>query len=363
AAKKRKRESGQEQRDQRSNGPRDNKLDAMQQQQQHEAEAADDAQRGKGGSRRKSGSIGPKPSKSIQSYFNRVQDSQVGNSPDPQNTSHSAAAVQSPSRYDVQGQGHGHRNMTAKGLMSSPSPVAGPSSNVSSPPVFSVAESSSLQLALSNVSQLEKELARYKHQAGDLEAMITHLKEQLGLMHKDAEEKATAATEMREKVHSCLEALVMDLSGQEARQARQALAVEGADLGRLVLSRASSGMHSNVLESWEDGPAAKELQKRGGELLQLRITLEGRRKAVGKALKAAVAGSAAELDAIQEDETVKMHLAALKKDEQALKEKKENFVERKQRHLRDLKRIQSEDASVFSKRPTLNKRYVLMNLL
>ncbi|CAN0158600.1 unnamed protein product, partial [Hapterophycus canaliculatus] len=75
------------------------------------------------------------------------------------------------------------------------------------------------------------------------------------------------------------------------------------------------------------------------------------------------------LEAIEEEETVRMHLTALKREEVALQaspamiEEKRALEARKVLHIRELKRVAHEDRSKFADRPTLSGRYVLLNLL
>jgi len=58
-----------------------------------------------------------------------------------------------------------------------------------------------------------------------------------------------------------------------------------------------------------------------------------------------------------------MHLAQLKKDEAAVQELRRTLEKEKSVYIRELRRIQHEDRSRFSRHPVMNGRYLLLSLL
>lgn len=60
---------------------------------------------------------------------------------------------------------------------------------------------------------------------------------------------------------------------------------------------------------------------------------------------------------------IKMQLAQLKKDEASLQEQRKTLEKEKNMHIRELRRIQNEDRSIFNKHPILHGRYFLMSIL
>jgi len=58
-----------------------------------------------------------------------------------------------------------------------------------------------------------------------------------------------------------------------------------------------------------------------------------------------------------------MHLGQLKKDEATVQEARKALEREKSMYVRELRRVQHEDRSRFSRRPVMNGRYLLLSLL
>ncbi|CAM9966466.1 unnamed protein product, partial [Discosporangium mesarthrocarpum] len=192
-----------------------------------------------------------------------------------------------------------------------------------------------------------------------LQKQLDHKMEEM--TRREAEEKAR-----REKSEAVAGKLWAEVSAQEAGVCREKLARDCLEIGRIVSARTGQ-VGGRALDAWEDGSLAKDLRRRAGELLARKTKLEARRRAVAKFLKGGGGEDLSQLlqrlEAYEEEESVRMHLAGLKREESALQEERRNLEARKLSHIRELKRVQYEDKSPFSRRPTLNNRYILLNLL
>lgn len=70
-----------------------------------------------------------------------------------------------------------------------------------------------------------------------------------------------------------------------------------------------------------------------------------------------------ELQLMEAEEGVRMHLGQLKKDEATVQEARKALEKEKSMYVRELRRVQHEDRSRFSRRPVMNGRYLLLSLL
>ena len=70
-----------------------------------------------------------------------------------------------------------------------------------------------------------------------------------------------------------------------------------------------------------------------------------------------------EKQALEAEEGVRMHIAQLKKDEAAVQEARKALEREKSIYVREVRRVQHEDRSRFSRRPVMHGRYLLLSLL
>ena len=242
---------------------------------------------------------------------------------------------------------------------------------------------------------VSRELGHYKKRCSDLEGALADRDEKLravsnnqtmihaslrATLDRREEEIDDLRTEMEEKataVSQTIEKLVRSDATRQAVELRQKLASDGARLGRIVYTRA--GMHS--VESWEDGQAPRALKNRRKELREKREELEQRQKkalAVSDKFRAQIASANEEdeadkdseieavggivvqdaFDVMEALESIRLHLANLKKQEEELEEEEKALIAEKEAHIRALKRVASEDSSRFKHRPKLHDRYV-----
>ena len=158
-----------------------------------------------------------------------------------------------------------------------------------------------------------------------------------------------------------IETLIRAESLRKTAEMRQRLASDGARLGRLVTTRSRGGLQRSI-ESWEDGEEPMKLKKRREELKKKREALE---KRWGELMHHDVSGgldmgansdgesSNAErrpmddLEKFEAQETIRMHLEEVKRDERRLDEEDRMLTLEKRKHVRMLKLVGNEDASKF----------------
>lgn len=252
-----------------------------------------------------------------------------------------------------------------------------------SPILFSLRSNSG-----AGASSVDKELEKLRAQCQTLEQLCNDKEERLKavannqtILHsslkKALNSKEKELVEMRESHgHSinlsrkALENLVLAKSTREAKELRQKVANDGMRLGRLVYKRV--GMHT--AESWENGSAITSLEARLVDLKRKKAILEQRQRDVRKASRrtsrnidfqtdnnnssAPANGKRSDedselllsdiLDVMAADETIRMHLTNIKKQESALSLEMAALEKEKFAHIRELKRVACEDSSRFN---------------
>jgi len=222
----------------------------------------------------------------------------------------------------------------------------------------------------------------------NLQRQLKHLKAELAVVKRENAMRTSRAAEVMER-------LVREESARKGEELRQKLASDGARLGRLVTSRVGpggmGGIRSQVIESWEDGHAPRVLKSRKAELRKKREGLERQMKEL--AARGAVASTSGvvsndsnqsgdnvlgsseisnandmgamlnDLDRMEANETVRMHLDEVKKKEMELDAEERAINIEKRGHVRTLKLVSNEDTSKFRVQRKLHDRYVLLNLL
>ena len=153
-----------------------------------------------------------------------------------------------------------------------------------------------------------------------------------------------------------IETLIRSDNAREMNELRQKLASDGARLGRIVYTRA--GMRA--VESWEEGNASKELQKRRADLKSKRQALEQRQKEARKASEQLEkdgneGGDMNALAVLEAEESVRLHLDSIQQQEAELAEEEHALMLEKADHIRSLKLMASEDASRFRSRPKVRQ--------
>lgn len=189
--------------------------------------------------------------------------------------------------------------------------------------------------------------------------MHTALKASLCQREKELEELKKSKERNAARTSLVMEKLIRVDSAREAKELRQKLASDGARLGRITYTRA--GMRS--VETWEEGHAAKIMHRRKVDLETKKQALIERKGKVEAAAKGFSEGKEEVTEAIdglvlndalsimEAQESVRLHLDGVTKEERELREEEQSLKKEKADHIRSLKRVSSEDASRFRTRP------------
>lgn len=128
-------------------------------------------------------------------------------------------------------------------------------------------------------------------------------------------------------------------------------------------------MMVNIEQVWEDGYGIKEWKVRKGELKRRRERLDGRLKNGLTDGNADTDGNGTvqrKVDLLQKEEfeqSVRMHLEELGREEKELEREERRLIKEKAAHRRALKRIASEDSSLFKHRPKVRSLVLLIYIL
>lgn len=216
--------------------------------------------------------------------------------------------------------------------------------------------------------QLEDANARNNSIKNNQTMISTNLQRQLKSLKSELESVRSETNAKTTKAMDVIEQLVREESIREAKDLRQKLASDGARLGRLVSSRVGLRSHDH----WEDGHDPLVVKHRKAELKMKREALERRMQELTKAQandtgfkspdrsadtmlgsEASNSNSHADLalmndfDRFEANETIRMHLDEVRREEAKLNEKERALQIEKQAHVRALKRVASEDSSKF----------------
>lgn len=226
---------------------------------------------------------------------------------------------------------------------------------------------------LARTKELEE---RVRELEGALLARDRELDNLRGKIEKSGEDR----DEERKQGAAALERLMRDVIRDDILARRRRLVEDQFKLGSIGTQRTGYG---GAVEVWEDGHEMKQVSSEQTKLLARREELERRKKAVQKLARSRKASSNAtsggdgdgsgagagteamlsQLEIVEEDENIKVQLAALKREEATLAERRRSLENQKALLLREIKRVRDEDNSRFSPRPVLNNRYQLIKLL
>lgn len=227
-----------------------------------------------------------------------------------------------------------------------------------------------------SASELSRKDALIEKLEQEKEALVTQVQAQQKQIEKQKEtiQKCISITKM----------LLIEKSNLEKKSARQRCMENRLRLGQFVTQRQGA----TFVENWVDGYAFTDLIKQQERIAQEREEIERQRKVLGKRKPNAASGSSGSgkankntkendgflrpndkpstLSAVEyyeQDEIMKLRQAALKKEDTDLQVELEKLEQERNIHIRELKRIHSEDASRFNNHQILNDRYLLLSLL
>ncbi|XP_061186181.1 serine/threonine-protein kinase tousled-like 2 isoform X2 [Saccostrea echinata] len=181
----------------------------------------------------------------------------------------------------------------------------------------------------------------------------------------------------KDTAQKCLQvnkSLLIEKSKLEKKTTRQKSMGNRLRLGQFVTQRQGA----TFVENWVDGWAFTDLMKQQERIAQEREDIEKQRKLlVKKKPNTAVTKNSKNdnflkpggekpltlAEFYEQDEILKLRQASLKKEDADIQLELEKLERERNLHIRELKRIHNEDNSRFKDHPTLNERYLLLNLL
>ena len=221
-----------------------------------------------------------------------------------------------------------------------------------------------------DVERLKKELEIVKKSENllrdEVKRLLLRNEESLKQYESKLKQKESAAAKIFEKV-------MRAKASRDALDARKKLASESVRLGEIVTVHSRS-IRNSVTEIWKDGHAFKSLHEEMGQLIERKESLEKQKKVLERERRGMLkefkklSDSEQEmwvepLEFVERQESVKEALGQLKDKELRISEDRKKLESEKKLHVREIKRIQSEDQSRFNKHPVLHNRYLLMKLL
>ena len=195
---------------------------------------------------------------------------------------------------------------------------------------------------------------------------IEELKKELGTVRSKYKK-------LQSRVFVEMEKVLRDIDVEKNRMLRKRACEDSHTLGRIVVTKHGVGPNAKLGESWKDGVAIASIKERQGKLLALKEELDKQKKSLAKlnrqrakAPEGSKSGDELEveqLEAMGAEEALKLQLSQLRKREVALAEEARRVSVEKLAFIRDVKRLNHEEASRFINRPVLNNRYLLRCLL
>ncbi|CAH3186504.1 unnamed protein product, partial [Porites lobata] len=268
------------------------------------------------------------------------------------------------------------------------------SDGVDSAGIF-VHESTQLTMVFVNVifflQEMEAFLSTGVASSQQKESKIEELKGLVDDYKKQVEVQQKAVAKAKESLEKCLainKKLLITSSTLEKKAGRERCMKNRLRLGQFVPVR--QGV--SFVETWVEGHAFKELaatkprynEPRVNIILIITNTIQKReckiylaitnkctkekklpRTSSGESDQFARPGSPvlSPMEYHEREEILKLRALGLKKEETDVQTELEKLDRERMLHIRELKRIQNEDSSKFKDHPTLNKRYLLLNLL
>src|SRR5690606_14235531 len=189
----------------------------------------------------------------------------------------------------------------------------------------------------------------------ELTAKIEEFKEYT----KKLEEKIKIKEDENKKYREALIEILRTAAEQERKIERDTVRKNSIRLGYLTYQR--NGIE--LQEVWHDGEQLEELYQKYEKLKEMKEKFQKLKKNVQKAKKNVDIDQIKLRELNEEEETYKMKLLNLKKEESRLEELRNKLQMEKQLHIRAIQRIRDEDRSRFNNFPILNDRFLLIKLL
>lgn len=222
------------------------------------------------------------------------------------------------------------------------------------------------------------------------EVEIQHLRKKLEELKEQAAKDLAVIEKQKQTSEKSLEKclvvnkqLLLEKAQAQHREVRETCMRNRLRLGQFVTQRQGH----QFAEVWQDGYAFTEITRRAESMAQQREEVERQRKLLTRKKPPSSATSEKKQakqkqaqsddvftkpvppvtlspeDYFEQEEIFKLRLTALKKEEADLQSELEKLERERNVHIRELKRVSSEDQSRFKGNPTLNNHYLLLRLL
>ncbi|PFX19375.1 serine/threonine-protein kinase tousled-like 2 isoform X1 [Stylophora pistillata] len=249
-----------------------------------------------------------------------------------------------------------------------------------------VHESTQTYLTVESLKEMENCLSTGVASSQEKENKIEELTRLVDEYKSQVDAQQKTVEKVKESLEKCMEInkkLLITASTLEKKAGREVCMKNRLQLGYFAPVR--QGV--SFVENWVDGHAFKELTAQQERINQQREELEKQKKALAKRkpvsnttnVKEKRPSKAASSDSDQfarptspvlspmeyheREEILKLRAIGLKKEETDLQMELEKLDRERNLHIRESKRIHNEDNSKFKNHPTLNGRYLLLNLL
>ncbi|XP_074622202.1 serine/threonine-protein kinase tousled-like 2 [Acropora palmata] len=259
------------------------------------------------------------------------------------------------------------------------------SGSIESAGIF-VHEATQTTLTATSLLEMETSLSNGAASSQEKENKIESLERLLEDYKKEVESQKKALAKAKEGLEKCLHInrkLLITASTLEKKTVRETCMKNRLRLGQFVPVR--QGV--SFVETWVDGHAFKELAGQQDQINQRREELEKQKKGLTKKKPLSNPANAKErklpkasgsdgdqfarpispvlspMEYHEREEILKLRAVALKKEETDMQVELEKLDRERNLHIREIKRIHNEDNSKFKDHPTLNQRYLLLNLL
>jgi tousled-like kinase len=228
-------------------------------------------------------------------------------------------------------------------------------------------------------AHLQAELKKTRDVCDNLEATVAGLEEQVKTQATQADVQARDQKLEDTLQSKIIQDFIVNLAKTNVVQARKLsqcrLQEDAPRLGTLSVQR--KGI--DVQEVWENGSALLNLGDRYNKLMKQKESIEALRKATKRRLPLpgqpvpermdSMVGACSDTgpihpdDWLMQEDALKVRIAAIRREEDALKAEGSRLETEKNLHIREIKRLRDEEASRFGDHPMMNGRYLLLELL
>lgn len=217
-----------------------------------------------------------------------------------------------------------------------------------------------------------KKIPDLEEQVRKLETENEDLQTQLCVEMPILREQSAAATKEKEQLDATLETMrralrdsVVATAQMQRTEAKRKVASLAERIGRLGIERT----RTQLQEVWEEGAEWKEISEKLKRISSERENIDKKKRDLTKLKKKATDdGSEKRFEqtsvyVAEQEEIYRVQLQVLKREENTLVEQRGRLARERDVLIRELRRQADEDISEFNKFPTVNQRYVVLNLL